>query len=342
MLFNLFAVSALFLSTTVYAAQEAQCVTQHIASGYDSCASISHQYGINVHDFQNWNYDLGNDPRYCRPPIPGRAYCVRIGRIVDNRGRGRGGPPNHPKRETKVVKRADKKKEKEKEKAKENDKKTKEKAKEKNKEAKAEKKKEEKAHNKELKAEEKKSDKEAKAEEKKEEKAIDKKDKAEEKKEEKQRDKEAKEKVLEENKEHDAKIEANDKKHEKESKDKGKESKENKKGGSKDTHKNKVKKSSNEMEEFTSTDSYQKSSDDGVADDSSKGHKDTEGLDLAPHTNPNCKKYYVVQDQDSCDSVSKKNHISNQELYDYNTGLHRHGSHECDNLDTGKAYCVAI
>ncbi|KAI9012534.1 hypothetical protein CLU79DRAFT_770333 [Phycomyces nitens] len=68
----------------------------------------------------------------------------------------------------------------------------------------------------------------------------------------------------------------------------------------------------------------------------------TNGLHLAPHTAPNCKKYYVVVDGDGCDTAAKKNGITEAQLYKWNTGLHHAGDHLCDNLDTGRAYCVGV
>ncbi|KAL0085143.1 secreted LysM domain-containing protein [Phycomyces blakesleeanus] len=68
----------------------------------------------------------------------------------------------------------------------------------------------------------------------------------------------------------------------------------------------------------------------------------TNGLHLAPHTDPNCKKYYVVVDGDGCDTAAKKNGITEAQLYKWNTGLHHAGDHLCDNLDTGRAYCVKV
>ncbi|KAI9011872.1 hypothetical protein CLU79DRAFT_839304 [Phycomyces nitens] len=72
------------------------------------------------------------------------------------------------------------------------------------------------------------------------------------------------------------------------------------------------------------------------------GSASTNGLHLASHTDPNCKKYYTVLANDGCESVAKKNGITQAQLFKYNTGLHHVGEHLCDNLDTGRAYCVAV
>ncbi|KAI9007578.1 hypothetical protein CLU79DRAFT_891992 [Phycomyces nitens] len=66
------------------------------------------------------------------------------------------------------------------------------------------------------------------------------------------------------------------------------------------------------------------------------------GLNIANRTDPNCKKYHVVKSTDSCYSVAKANKISMNKFYSLNAGLHHLGDHICDNLDTGKAYCVAV
>ncbi|KAL0077175.1 carbohydrate-binding module family 50 protein [Phycomyces blakesleeanus] len=65
-------------------------------------------------------------------------------------------------------------------------------------------------------------------------------------------------------------------------------------------------------------------------------------LNIANRTDPNCKKYHVVKSTDSCYSVAKVNNISLNKFYSLNLGLHHLGDHICDNLDTGKAYCVAV
>lgn len=49
---------------------------------------------------------------------------------------------------------------------------------------------------------------------------------------------------------------------------------------------------------------------------------------------------HLVTDADSCSSVAKKFGISESQFYALNPGLHHAGEHLCDNLDTGKQYCV--
>jgi hypothetical protein len=61
------------------------------------------------------------------------------------------------------------------------------------------------------------------------------------------------------------------------------------------------------------------------------------------HIVPNCNKYATVLPSDSdCTAFSKTHGIAESNLYKWNTGLHHAGDHLCDNLDTGKAYCVGV
>ncbi|SAL95046.1 hypothetical protein [Absidia glauca] len=61
------------------------------------------------------------------------------------------------------------------------------------------------------------------------------------------------------------------------------------------------------------------------------------------HIVANCNKYATVQPSDAdCTSFSKKHGIAESNLYKWNKGLHHAGDHLCDNLDTGKAYCVGV
>ncbi|KAI8079730.1 uncharacterized protein BX664DRAFT_361909 [Halteromyces radiatus] len=61
------------------------------------------------------------------------------------------------------------------------------------------------------------------------------------------------------------------------------------------------------------------------------------------HIVPNCNKYATVLPSDAdCTSFSKRNGIKESDLYKWNKGLHHAGDHLCDNLDTGKAYCVGV
>ncbi|CAO3610355.1 unnamed protein product [Cunninghamella blakesleeana] len=57
---------------------------------------------------------------------------------------------------------------------------------------------------------------------------------------------------------------------------------------------------------------------------------------------PKCNLWCTVLKTDiECGGFAKSNGISEERLYDLNPGLHRVGEHRCDNLDTGKAYCVS-
>lgn len=56
------------------------------------------------------------------------------------------------------------------------------------------------------------------------------------------------------------------------------------------------------------------------------------------HIISNCTKYATVDSSDSwCGPFAEKYGITEAQLYDWNAGLHK----TCDNLDDGKAYCVA-
>lgn len=66
-------------------------------------------------------------------------------------------------------------------------------------------------------------------------------------------------------------------------------------------------------------------------------------LHKANHIVPNCKWFYTITAADNgCDDVAAKNGITTEQFYAWNAGLHHAGDHICDNLDTGKAYCVGV
>ncbi|KAI8882379.1 hypothetical protein K501DRAFT_323993 [Backusella circina FSU 941] len=61
------------------------------------------------------------------------------------------------------------------------------------------------------------------------------------------------------------------------------------------------------------------------------------------HITPSCTKYATVDSSyNACEDFASKNGITQTQLFSWNAGLHGFGSHECDNLDDGKAYCVAV
>ncbi|ORY95307.1 hypothetical protein BCR43DRAFT_525052 [Syncephalastrum racemosum] len=64
------------------------------------------------------------------------------------------------------------------------------------------------------------------------------------------------------------------------------------------------------------------------------------GWNLFSHVPSDCKYVHLVSDGDGCDTVAKNAGIPESQLYSLNPGLHHAGDHMCDNLDTGKAYCV--
>ncbi|KAH8551680.1 hypothetical protein BGW37DRAFT_556930 [Umbelopsis sp. PMI_123] len=53
-----------------------------------------------------------------------------------------------------------------------------------------------------------------------------------------------------------------------------------------------------------------------------------------------CRQTHTVTNTDTCSSIAQKYHISTATFYALNPGLHHAGAHICDNLDTGKKYCV--
>ncbi|KAH8550044.1 hypothetical protein BGW37DRAFT_499881 [Umbelopsis sp. PMI_123] len=61
---------------------------------------------------------------------------------------------------------------------------------------------------------------------------------------------------------------------------------------------------------------------------------------IAHRTIASCKTYHLVTDKDSCTSLISDYHISAADFYKWNPGVHHAGAHQCDNLDTGKRYCV--
>ncbi|KAG2178120.1 hypothetical protein INT43_003373 [Umbelopsis isabellina] len=71
----------------------------------------------------------------------------------------------------------------------------------------------------------------------------------------------------------------------------------------------------------------------------SKPSGDTSGP-IAHRTIASCKVYHLVTPQDGCESVMSKFHISPADFFKWNPGVHHSADHDCDNLDTGKRYCV--
>ncbi|KAI9358661.1 hypothetical protein BD770DRAFT_442870 [Pilaira anomala] len=55
-----------------------------------------------------------------------------------------------------------------------------------------------------------------------------------------------------------------------------------------------------------------------------------------------CLQTYTVTDADSCVSVAATFKITEPEFYAMNPGLHHSVKHDCDNLDTGKQYCICM
>ncbi|KAI8992371.1 hypothetical protein BDB01DRAFT_832684 [Pilobolus umbonatus] len=57
---------------------------------------------------------------------------------------------------------------------------------------------------------------------------------------------------------------------------------------------------------------------------------------------PGCLSNYTVVDTDSCVSVAARFKLTEPQFYAMNPGLHHSVQHDCDNLDTGKPYCVCM
>ncbi|ORX56803.1 hypothetical protein DM01DRAFT_1406263 [Hesseltinella vesiculosa] len=53
-----------------------------------------------------------------------------------------------------------------------------------------------------------------------------------------------------------------------------------------------------------------------------------------------CLETHIVTATDSCTSIAAEFQISLDDFYNMNPGLHHAGAHICDNLDSGKPYCV--
>ncbi|KAI7905783.1 uncharacterized protein BX663DRAFT_541187 [Cokeromyces recurvatus] len=55
-----------------------------------------------------------------------------------------------------------------------------------------------------------------------------------------------------------------------------------------------------------------------------------------------CLRNYTVVETDSCTSVAAQFNLTEISFYTMNPGLHHSVKHDCDNLDTGKPYCVCM
>ncbi|KAJ8663458.1 hypothetical protein O0I10_000698 [Lichtheimia ornata] len=75
----------------------------------------------------------------------------------------------------------------------------------------------------------------------------------------------------------------------------------------------------------------------------SKEQVESQGLKLVNKINPNCKWFYTITPDDvACEDVSAKNNIDQATLFKLNKNLHSKAPNTCDNLDTGKTYCVGL
>ncbi|CAM0139471.1 hypothetical protein VKS41_004718 [Umbelopsis sp. WA50703] len=57
---------------------------------------------------------------------------------------------------------------------------------------------------------------------------------------------------------------------------------------------------------------------------------------------PGCLQTYTIKDGDGCEGIAASFSLTPDEFYNMNPGLHHAGDHLCDNLDTGKPYCVCM
>ncbi|KAI8072236.1 uncharacterized protein B0P05DRAFT_549432 [Gilbertella persicaria] len=55
-----------------------------------------------------------------------------------------------------------------------------------------------------------------------------------------------------------------------------------------------------------------------------------------------CLQNYTITATDSCVSVAAAFELTEAEFYAMNPGLHHSIQHDCDNLDTGKPFCVCM
>ncbi|CDH51772.1 predicted protein [Lichtheimia corymbifera JMRC:FSU:9682] len=70
---------------------------------------------------------------------------------------------------------------------------------------------------------------------------------------------------------------------------------------------------------------------------------ETSGLRLVNKINENCQWYYtILPEDDGCYAVAEKNNIPVETLYKLNKNLHSKEPNVCDNLDTGKTYCIGL
>ncbi|CDS03178.1 hypothetical protein LRAMOSA00580 [Lichtheimia ramosa] len=70
---------------------------------------------------------------------------------------------------------------------------------------------------------------------------------------------------------------------------------------------------------------------------------ETSGLKLVNKINENCQWYYtILPEDDGCYAVAEKNNIPVETLYKLNKNLHSKEPNVCDNLDTGKTYCIGL
>ncbi|KAI8579369.1 hypothetical protein K450DRAFT_242924 [Umbelopsis ramanniana AG] len=55
-----------------------------------------------------------------------------------------------------------------------------------------------------------------------------------------------------------------------------------------------------------------------------------------------CLQTYTIKDGDGCEGIAASFSLTPDAFYTMNPGLHHAGDHLCDNLDTGKPYCVCM
>ncbi|KAL0081692.1 hypothetical protein J3Q64DRAFT_1850737 [Phycomyces blakesleeanus] len=351
---NLFTASLLLLSSMVLASPGNSCATRHAASRRDTCGSIAREYGISVQELQRWNDNLGGNPRHCNKPVPGRSYCVKP-RRRSNHGedygrdhgrddrrdhgfhkRAKGLGDHHGIKEIK-----------------------------KHKPFKHHKPKPFKHHKPKPFKHHKRKEVDVTEDvdiielEKRKAGPSNAHDKHPVKHHKPEPIKHHKSKPIKHHKPEPIKhhkpepIKHHKPEHHKReehgkgpSNDHGKGSSNEHGKGSSNEH---GKGPSNEHGKGPSNDhgkgpSNEPGKEHGGHQDDRNDHRrpNTRGLHLAPHTDPNCRRYYVAKRDDSCRGIARRNHISENQFYKYNQGLRRRGDHQCVNLSPGRAYCVAV
>ncbi|KAI8877223.1 hypothetical protein K501DRAFT_198655 [Backusella circina FSU 941] len=57
---------------------------------------------------------------------------------------------------------------------------------------------------------------------------------------------------------------------------------------------------------------------------------------------PGCLQNYTIVATDTCSSVAARFNLAEIDFYTMNPGLHHNPTHDCDNLDDGRPFCVCM